>query len=357
MSKNVEKVYCVLENYEPIIHFEIPPYKAPKVKGAALKFNRINVTVPLKTNGKVIYKNCMVPGVSGNSTRGQTRRPFMLSIFDTLEIDANSVHPDVIFWLAGGGSTGKGDTVYFDLSLLQKIRTVLPFADLMGGSLRALFLKGKLRSGFVLPLVKETYHLAPQFLQDKFSLYDLMAAGVYESESGADRLTMHEIGFTRMRLNDEFAGFSSGVIEMETDAEESDEDDKKEQAIFRVEYLPAGMTLFNSFSVLNPKKDPILRGAFHAFVDTFADNGLLGGGSAKGFGGVTVKVINEDGSPYVSQADNFWDHVKADKSNIKTFMTGDMTDFIKGAEKKKEEAKIKAAEAKAKAAEAKKNGK
>ena len=331
MTFKTQKIYAVMISYEPIVHGEVPPYRAHKEKGAPLKFLRKDIIYPVKNGTKMDYAVAKVPVVTGNSYRGQVRRIFMHKIFKELEMPASALKADVIFWLAGGGSTGKGDVGnVFQLGFINEIREKLPFADLLGGSLRGIFMKSRFRSGFVYPIVKETYHLMNPAVVEKFDFNGLLSVTTTEPEK---KLMIDTIRFTRSKLDETFSVYSTDVIAIE--AEENGDDTEKngkikEQGIYGAEILPPGTPLFTYLSLVNPSGSEIVEAAYHAFIETFVENGMLGGYQAKGCGGVNTELYAEDGTPFVqiNKAGKFWEYLRQNKDSIKNFLTVNLNSYI-----------------------------
>jgi CRISPR type IV-associated protein Csf2 len=349
MTHRAQKIYAVMTNYEPVVHGEVPPYRARREKGAPLKFLRKDVVYPVRNGTRTGYAVAKVPVVTGNSYRGQTRRVFMHKVFKTLEVPANALKADVIFWLAGGGSTGKDDAGnILQLSFINEIRETLPFADLLGGSLRGVFMKSRLRSSFVYPVVKETYHLIGcPAVAEKFDFNGLLSV---TAEDPREKLVVDVVRFTRSRLDESFSVYSSDVIAVEAEAEENGDETEneenggaeriKEQGMYGAEILPPGTPLFAYMSLVNPSDSEIVEAAFHAFIETFAENGMLGGYQAKGCGSIKAEFYTEEGKEFnkdVSKAGVFWDYLAKNKDKIKEFLTTRINNFIDEANEAREE--------------------
>jgi len=328
MSHKAQKIYAVMTNYEPVVHGEVPPYRPKKEKGAPLKFLREDVVYPVRNGTRTEYAVSKVPVVTGNSYRGQTRRIFMHKVFKKLEMPANVLKADVIFWLAGGGSTGKDDAGnILNLSFINEIREKLPFADLLGGSLRGVFMKSRLRNSFVYPIIKETYHLIRcPVVAEKFDYSGLLSV---TTEDPREKLVVDTIRFTRSKLDETFSVYSSDAITIESEAEENGEEAEneknsgieriKEQGIYGAEILPPGTPLFAYMSLINPSDSEIVEAAFHAFIETFAENGILGGYQAKGCGSIEAEFYAEEGILFkeISKAEKFWSYLAENKDTIK----------------------------------------
>jgi len=333
-------IYGMLTSQGPIVHGGIPEYGSKRKKGEALKFNRVSISFPIEVDGSTRFDICRVPVVTGNSTRGQTRRPFILKTLQILDPPQKSIHPEIIHFLAAGGGTGKDDTAVADqFKFKQEIRRMLPFVNLLGGSLRGMFLKGALIAGFVYPVVEETRWMLAEtpfnYANDKFLTAE-------DLNTRLDILRM-----TRRKTDDDFLTYTE-TEEMLDDIEENvegngdeEEVNREKGAIYSAEALPAGIPLFTYFGIRCP--DGIVEGALNAFVETFVEMGTLGGYVAKGCGRVSCNFVYEDGNPFnKDKAAKYWQYLRDHKDEIKQFLKEGLKEYLKSSDKLREEKKGKA---------------
>lgn len=338
-------IYGLLLSQEPIVHGEIPEFGIRRKKGAPLTFNRRSIAYLDTAGDTQKYKICKIPAITGNSNRGQTRRPFILKTLQTLEIPQKSIHPEILHFLAAGGGTGKDDTAGADqFKFKQEIREILPFVNLLGGALRGMFLKGMLRVGFTYPIVEETrwmIHNTP--FADNFTDTTLLLANELNERLDILRLT-------KRKVDDDFLVYSeSEDIPDQEEAnnngggDEEEEINREKGAIYSAEALPAGVPLFTYFE-LRHKNNDLMNSALHAFVQTFAEMGTLGGYVAKGCGKVTAEFKNLDGEKFNSEkAEEYWQYLRDNKEKINNYLCDGLKEYLKNSDKAREDKKKKTA--------------
>jgi CRISPR type IV-associated protein Csf2 len=342
-------IYGLLTSQEPIVHGEIPEYGTKRKSGAPLMFNKRNIAYLDTADTIQIYKTCQIPAITGNSTRGQTRRPFILKTLQTLETPEKSIHPEILHLLAAGGGTGKGDTAGADqFKFKQEIRKLLPFVNLLGGSLRGMFLKGMLRVGFAYPIVEETrWMIADTPFSNRFKDITLLTAADLNEKLDMVRLT-------RRKIDDDFLVYSESletlpVDEETTETDETDDNDEVNRdkgAVYSAETLPAGIHFFTYFE-LRRKGDELLDAALHAFVQSFIEMGTLGGYVAKGCGRVKSEFKYQDGTPFdAGKAEKYWQYLRDNKDKINQYLSKKLVEYLQSSDKAREEKKKKAAKSK-----------
>ncbi|MGB9846186.1 MAG: hypothetical protein ACPLRH_01640 [Desulfotomaculales bacterium] len=310
----LQKIFLpgLLRAITPIVHGE-PPEEGAKPRNITT-VRRISYVLP----GGGISD---VPAVSGNAIRGSTRRIFIdrtLAVLDAY----NLLDKHVAYFLLAGGATEAGSASIGGPEFRKELRENLPFVDLLGGSLRSCFLPGKLRVGFMIPVVQETLESDPI----------AMEYGTFEKERVPSLTNLNNaIANRTLKLT----RYDEGIFAPDEteEAEETEAGDEGEQQarrrresgrmIYTGETIPIN-TVFTHYFALEWAPEPTVN-AFWAFVDCFVEKGEVGGWYAKGCGRVKATYFDSETKQDITstikdRAAAYWEYLKKNKEAIRNYL-------------------------------------
>lgn len=213
----------------------------------------------------VLTSKGRIPVITGNSMRGQLRDSIALDLLFKLNCKVDKETFNVLF--SGGNING---SMKEDVEKAKLVRQHFPCISLLGGGLGDMIMSGKVITGFLYPVCKETEDITD--ITSDISWHNLI----------------DEIEFTRMNdaKNDEKAVW---II----DAGEELKAQASTQMRFSVQYIAAG-TEFVQEIIFTPTITDLELGAFFAGLLKWFEMPKLGGMSAKGFGSFDAVVGEND---------------------------------------------------------------
>lgn len=249
----------------------------------------INADTKLSHNGEERYGNVAlfrrvriigsdgqaidIPCISGNAIRGSMRDFCAIEFMKALE-RANGqdtkVSVDVFHLMFSGGALKEANSAG-DIDLAKKVRENLPVVSIFGGAYGNVIYPGKIQIGFMIPIVKQTLHLMPDFARQAYGgdtipdVFDIVSLDMYT------------------RKNDAGDSNKSQYI----DKEASDIDSN--QMIYHIDSIVAGTKFYwwlNSID-LNDEEEAILN-----FAIRNLPNIPVGGKRAVGYGKVSIQTLN-----------------------------------------------------------------
>lgn len=205
-----------------------------------------------------------LPVISGNSIRGTLRDCLATHLLNRLNVKVDKEIFNVLY--SGGNITGG---VKNDVARAKAVRECFPSVSLLGAGLGTMIMSGKLMSGFVYPVCKESQDITGE--DSEISWHDLI----------------EEIEFTRFddTKNDKLI---SGITDI--DAEKKAK--ASTQMRFSVQYMAAG-TEFVQELILQDETE-LECGALYTGLAEWFKTPCLGGMSARGFGMFKANVINDN---------------------------------------------------------------
>jgi hypothetical protein len=239
-----------------------------------------------------------VPAISGNSFRGVGHRALFdltmkilgISINDLFDMRVSEAEKRfVLLFLRVGGVASKGySSVGGSSEEYRQLARVLSIVDLLGGCYHGHMIEGKLRMGFLYPLIQETAG----------TLVPSMTAFEKDGLPTLDDLKPATLRFMRKREPGEV------IADEEDDSEATDDgttgngntppDKQKEGALFGFEVIPAGVRFTQDVTMLNAGENPGTMLALRAMLGLIKSNGTVGGSSGKGFGKIAITYQDKD---------------------------------------------------------------
>lgn len=239
-------------------------------------------TVPFRRQSIVVDSEVEeVPVISGNSIRGIWRRIGARHLLDTLGINEDECSVDLYHKLATGGSLSSSKD---DIQALyrREVREKVPFLSIFGTALDSFILKGKIISGFLYPICKQTQK------------------------------------YTAIKTDDDIYKFiSTEFYTRKDDYEEAcgEELEKSDQMIYEGEVLIAG-TEFNQTLIID-SPHPREIGCFFKIMQLFKEKPFIGGVSRAGHGQVEFDI---DFSKYEKEIKDYENYLEENKEELKEFL-------------------------------------
>ncbi|MBO8160696.1 MAG: hypothetical protein H0Z24_03585 [Thermosipho sp. (in: Bacteria)] len=219
--------------------------------------------------------------ISANSFRGITHRLGARDLFERLGLE-NQLSRKIYYILTAGGAledSGK-ENPFKKEGFEKELRRLIPLVSLYGTSIGTGMIEGKLKPSFIWPVVKETAHLLG--LDDE-NIDEMISANEIVSE------TM----YTRQ---DDYPG-------------EGSDDERKQQMIYKMQYMAAGVKLVSEISIIEPTE--IELACFFNIMERFKERPYLGGLTSKGYGRVKIDEIpTGDPTPYIEFVENNKEEIK-----------------------------------------------
>mgnify|MGYP000846201648 CR=1 FL=1 len=260
--------------------------------------------LPFIVEGEEETKTVYVPIISGNSIKGTTRRNLAQEIREVLGPEEfDKLDDKVKYLIAAGGASTNAKPVVVGQAVYTELRRKLPFISLLGGVYMGHYLKGLLRVGFMVPVVKETVPL--------FS-HALGCVGLDENPDRYPELAdLH---------SNEYMGYTRFKTELADAGDDEEDVESQQQMIYFTKLIPPGTTLFHSFT-LSPSASSLEESCFYAFLKIFAKAGAVGGSIAKGHGQIKCNYYTENGelidlACMEEKEKEFWNYIKGNKEEI-----------------------------------------
>lgn len=214
-----------------------------------------------------------IPCISGNAIRGSMRDFCALEFMKALQRANGSetkVSADVFHLMFSGGALKEANSAG-DIDLAKKMRENLPVVSIFGGAYGNVIYPGKIQVGFMIPIVKQTLHLIPEFAREAYGGNE--PPGVFDI-IGLDMYT---------RKND--ASDSSKSVYIDKEAGDVDSN----QMIYHIDSIVAGTKFYwwlNAIDLID-EEEAILN-----FVVRNLPNIPIGGKRAVGYGRVSIQTLN-----------------------------------------------------------------
>lgn len=214
-----------------------------------------------------------LPVISGNSIRGTLRDCLATHLLNRLNVKVDKEIFNVLY--SGGNITGG---VKNDVARAKAVRECFPSISLLGAGLGTMIMSGKLMSGFVYPVCKESQGITGE--DSEISWHDLI----------------EEIEFTRFDDTKD-----DKLISSITDIDAEKKAKASTQMRFSVQYMAAG-TEFVQELILQDETE-LECGALYTGLTEWFKTPCLGGMSARGFGMFKANVINDNTGEIVIELD------------------------------------------------------
>lgn len=173
------KIDFILRALKPIVH------NGGELYGNTALFRRIKIVT---AESEVVS----LPVVSGNAVRGSMRDYCALKFLRALEKQSGekvALPIDAFHLLFSGGALKEASTAG-DIDFARKIRAAIPVVSLFGGAYGNTIYPGKIKIGFLIPVVKEALHLIPPDMrpgaEDVPSMHEIMSLDMYTRKDDAN---------------------------------------------------------------------------------------------------------------------------------------------------------------------------
>lgn len=226
-----------------------------------------------------------VPVISGNAIRGIWRRLAARELLELLEIETIPKKLKYLLYVGGGLSEkGKGNPLK-EFEFKNKLRKNIPMLSLFGCSIGTGMLEGKLKTGFVYPVVKETYRI----------------------------LGLEEVDDETISAKD-IIGEAMGtrLDNIDLTKEEYEKEKSSVQMIYHHQYMAPGVKLMQDITILKPNDIEV--SCFISILEKFKEYPYIGGMISKGFGRVKIDKMPEESS------EQYIDYIKENKQDIKKYL-------------------------------------
>ncbi|MCS6930556.1 MAG: hypothetical protein NZM43_13795, partial [Saprospiraceae bacterium] len=193
------KIDFLLRAQKPIAH------NGGELYGNTALFRRIKIVT---AGGEVVS----LPVVSGNAVRGSMRDYCALKFLRALEKRSGekAMLPKDAFHLLFSGGALKEASTAGDVDFARKLREAIPVVSLFGGAYGNTIYPGKIKIGFLIPVVQEALHLIPPAVRPDDasipSMHEIMSLDMYTRKDDANDESK------RTFLNDNDALFESNQM-------------------------------------------------------------------------------------------------------------------------------------------------
>jgi CRISPR/Cas system CMR subunit Cmr6 (Cas7 group RAMP superfamily) len=229
-------------------------------------------------NNKIYY----IPAIKGNSIRGIMRNLIFEHLLKTVQIEDNTLSPDLFYILFCGGFL-EGMDGEIDMQAKKAIRDVCPALSILGSALKKEMLRGKL-------IISSMYPKCKELGTGELSIYDITNITRYTRTDDS-----------KLAVGDKFK-------------KAQNKEGDPIQMFYDVETLNAGVDL-NWFLALDSQND-IEQACLYRMIKELANTPFLGGKSSAGHGQfefINLDVKNLNSSAY----DNF---LQGNKDKIKDWL-------------------------------------